>query len=468
MPRLVLINPVSDPKRGIQSRKITRFPPLGLASIAAMTPSAWDIRLLDENVRISPFPEADLVGITSFTSTINRAYEIASSYRQRNIPVVMGGIHPTMMPEEALCHADCVVVGEGEWVWPKVLKDLESGSLRKIYKADPEELISLPFPRRDLFDSGYSWGTIQTSRGCPMDCHFCSVTAFNGRRFRQRPLEHVWDELKTIPQRNIFFVDDNILGYGKDAEDRAIRFFRGMVERGMRKRFVCQTSLNFAQNTEVLKWAEKAGCKMIFVGLESISEHSLKHFGKAYNLKRGTGSYAESIRRCHDFGIGVIGALMFGSDGEDPGIFQKTLNFIQESGLDVIQITFATPLPGTRFFEKLLHEARLTHTDFPMDWRAYSFSKILFRTKGMSAEDLYRGMASVKDGLYSFAVFTRRVFRTLKETRNFTTAFLSYKLNKGYRKGYMETSYFKPYSSLHRNISKRCLSRDSRPGLPSA
>ena len=465
MPRLILINPVPDHKRGWHRRQITRFPPLGLGYLAALTPPHWEITLVDENIRVNPLPDADLVGITSFTSTVNRAYEIAMFYRRKKIPAVMGGIHVTMLPEEALHYADCVVQGEGEWVWPQVLKDFERGSLQEIYKADPKELSSLPFPRRDLFDPSYAWGTIQTSRGCPMDCHFCSVSTFNGRRFRQRPLEEVWDELKIIPHKNIFFVDDNILGYGRAAEERAICLFRGMVEKKIRKRFLCQTSLNFAENPEVLKWAQKAGCKMIFVGLESVSEGSLKYFGKSYNLKKGVQDYSTSIRRCHDHGIGVIGALMFGSDGEDPGIFQKTLRFIKESGLDVIQITFATPLPGTKLFNKLHEEGRLTYTNFPEDWGAYRFSRVVFKPKGIFDEDLYRGMTFVKDGLYTRLSFFTRVFRTFFETKALTTTYLSYKLNMGYRRAYLETSYFKPYSSLYRKAEEEKLPCDSQ-GLP--
>jgi radical SAM superfamily enzyme YgiQ (UPF0313 family) len=437
-----------------------------------MTPPDWTVTLVDENIAPAVLPEADLVGITSFTSTINRAYELATAYRDREVPVVMGGIHPTMVSEEARQFADSVVRGEAEALWPQVLQDAEGGCLKPIYEGRPELLSDLPHPRRDLFDPCYAWGTLQTSRGCPMDCHFCSVTAFNGRRFRQRPVADVLDELATIPQRNIFFVDDNLLGYGRQAEARAIQLFRGMVERGLRKRFACQTSLNFADNPQVLKWAQKAGCKMIFVGLESVSEGSLESMGKSYNLKKGTGQYAACIRRCHAHGIGVIGALIFGSDQDDPRIFERTLHFIRTSGLDVIQITFATPLPGTRFFEQLQREGRLTHTDFPEDWKAYSFSRILFRTRGMSAEDLYLGMVYVKDHLYTPIPFVRRALRTLLETRDLATAAMAYKLNKGYRRGYLETAYFQPYSSMHRQASsrqpaqslQRCAAREGAQG----
>ncbi len=423
--------------------------------------------LVDENIAPAVLPEADLVGITSFTSTINRAYELARAYRKRNVPVVMGGIHPTMAPEEARQFADSIVRGEAEALWPAVLQDAEGGRLKAVYEGRPERLSELPHPKRELFDAGYAWGTLQTSRGCPMDCHFCSVTAFNGRRFRQRPVGDVLDELATIPQRQIFFVDDNLLGYGRQAEARAIELFRGMVERRLRKRFACQTSLNFADNPHVLKWAQKAGCKMIFVGLESVSEGSLESMGKSYNLKKGTAQYAACIRRCHAHGIGVIGAFIFGSDKDDPGIFDRTLGFIRTSGLDVVQITFATPLPGTRFFEQLQREGRLTRTDFPKDWKAYSFSRILFRTRGLSEEDLYRGMVYVKDNLYMSLPFIRRVLRTLVETRDPATAAMAYKLNKGYRRGYLETAYFQPYSSLYRRTSVRQSRRFRRRGAAS-
>ncbi len=436
---------------------------MGLAYLAAVTPPDWTVTLVDENIAPAVLPDADLVGITSFTSTINRAYGLASVYRARTVPVVMGGIHPTMLSEEARQFADSVVRGEAEAVWPQVLRDAQAGCLKPLYEGRPQRLADLPHPRRDLFDLGYAWGTLQTSRGCPMDCHFCSVTAFNGRRFRQRPVADVLQELATIPQRHIFFVDDNLLGYGRQAEARAVELFRGMVERGLGKRFVCQTSLNFADNPQVLKWAQKAGCKMIFVGLESVSEGSLESMGKSYNLKKGTDQYAACIRRCHAHGIGVIGALIFGNDEDDPGIFDRTLGFIRTSGLDVIQITFATPLPGTRLFEQLQREGRLTRTDFPRDWKDYSFSRILFRTRGMSAEDFYRGMVYVKDHLYTPMPFIRRVFRTLLETRDPATAAMAYKLNKGYRRGYLETAYFQPYSSMHRRASARKPTRSRRP-----
>jgi radical SAM superfamily enzyme YgiQ (UPF0313 family) len=211
--RLVLINPVNPARVGLTVNKSSRFPPIGLGIVAAVTPSSWDIKLLDENWRPFSYQEADLVGITAFTASANRAYEIASIYRQGGVPVVIGGIHASMCPEEALSFADAVVIGEAEAVWPQVIADVEAGCLQQIYKGGWSDLSGVPSPRRDLFHPGYMFASVQTSRGCPMDCEFCSVTAFNGRRYRRRPLGEVLAELETIPQKMIFFVDDNIIGY---------------------------------------------------------------------------------------------------------------------------------------------------------------------------------------------------------------------------------------------------------------
>jgi radical SAM superfamily enzyme YgiQ (UPF0313 family) len=174
------------------------------------------------------------------------------------VPVVMGGIHASMCTEEALRFVDAVVVGEAEATWPQVVADVEAGRLRRVYRGEGVNLAGLPRPRRDLFHPGYMFTSVQTSRGCPMDCEFCSVTAFNGRRCRRRPPAEVLSELETIPQKMLFFVDDNIIGYGRESRDQALAIFRGMVARGLDKWWFCQASLNFADDEEVLRWAAAA------------------------------------------------------------------------------------------------------------------------------------------------------------------------------------------------------------------
>jgi radical SAM superfamily enzyme YgiQ (UPF0313 family) len=215
--KLVLINPVDHTRVGLTVNKSSRFPPLGLAIVAALTPDSWDVTLLDETWEQFSYTEADLVGITTFTATAPRAYEIARLYRSKGVPVALGGIHASMCPEEASQFADCLVTGEAETAWPRVMADFAAGSLKTNYSGAWGELAGQPFPRRDLFNSGYMFASVQTSRGCPMDCNFCSVTAFNGRRYRRRPAGEVLDELCGVAQKMVFFIDDNIIGYGEEA-----------------------------------------------------------------------------------------------------------------------------------------------------------------------------------------------------------------------------------------------------------
>ena len=215
MPRLLLINP-SNIRKGLGNTRATAWPPLNLPYLAAATPHHYQIEVFDENIESFEYREADIVGITAYTASAYRAYQISENYRKQGIPTIIGGIHASMMPEEALRFCDSVVIGEAEDVWPRVLEDFEAGSLQRQYKGSWANLEHLPLPRRDILRNDYyHWGSIQTSRGCPMDCTFCSVTAFNGRRFRRRPLDSVIEELEQIPQRMVAIVHDNIIGYGK-------------------------------------------------------------------------------------------------------------------------------------------------------------------------------------------------------------------------------------------------------------
>ncbi|MBM3405694.1 MAG: radical SAM protein, partial [Bacteroidetes bacterium] len=235
-PRLLLINPVSRHRRGLALEAHDKMPPLCLAILAAYTPANWKTRILDENYQDFRFREANLVGLTAYTPNAYRAYEIAYIYRQKKIPVVMGGIHVSMCPDEALQYVDSVVIGEAESVWPQVIADAEAGCLKQIYHGALLPLEKQKIPRHDLCYPLYLWRSIQTSRGCPMDCDFCSVTSFNGGKFRFRPVEEVIEELRTYhgDGRNIFFVDDNIGGITKDHQERAKELFRAIIRSGMK------------------------------------------------------------------------------------------------------------------------------------------------------------------------------------------------------------------------------------------
>ena len=250
MKTLLLINPV-EKKRSLGAYKSSSTPPLSLAYIAALTPDTkYRIIIIDENIEPLDYPEADIVGITSYTAHIRRAYEIAGVYRSRSTPVIMGGIHVSTLPDEALAYCDAVVIGEAESVWANVLEDFESGRLQPKYHAELLPLENIPFPKRNhLNNKRYLWGTILTSRGCPMDCSFCSVTRFNGRKFRRRKVEHVVAELLEIKQKFVMIVDDNILGHenrsgsqGSVGKAWLIELFNTIIRKKIRKYFYVQAS----------------------------------------------------------------------------------------------------------------------------------------------------------------------------------------------------------------------------------
>jgi radical SAM superfamily enzyme YgiQ (UPF0313 family) len=269
---LLLINPANKTGSGFIVNKDTRYQPLSLGIIAALTPPHWKVKIIDENFREFRYYDADLVGFTAFSSTVVRAYELAAVYRERGIPTIIGGIHASMCPEEAGRYVDCVVTGEAETIWPTIIDDFERSQLKPLYRGTLSNLILSPQPRRELFHPGYVFASVQTTRGCPMNCDFCSVTAFNGAHYRFRPIQEVIAEMKSIPQKNVFILDDNIVGYNTKAQERAIELFKAIIGSGIRKDWIGQASLNVADNEEVLKYAARSGCRMLFIGIESERE----------------------------------------------------------------------------------------------------------------------------------------------------------------------------------------------------
>ncbi len=428
--RLLLINPVNQDVAGLTINPSSTFPPLGLGIIAVLTPDNFQVKLIDENFDKFEYEDADLVGITAFTSVANRAYEISAHYKKKGIPVIMGGIHASMVPEEALRYVDSVVIGEAESIWPTVMEDFLHNNLKERYEGIHLDLKNSIVPNREIFSNKYLFGTIQTSRGCPMDCYFCSVSAFNGKRYRQRPYEEVLDELEKMPQRYIFFVDDNILGYGKSAEERAINLFKGMVERKLNKTWFCQASLNFGSNEVVIKWAAKAGCKMVFLGLESADPEELKAMEKKLNLQL---EYERAFKNINKYKIAVLGAFIFGSDAETKESMWRKVKYILENRIDVIQTTTLTPLPGTRLFKDLQQNNRLIHTNFPKDWNLYDMGHLTFRINNMDNEEFLKIHKKCSKKLFSKITLYKKFLKTWLHCRSLQTSMWAYSSNKNYR-----------------------------------
>jgi len=415
---LLLINPLEPYKRDALFDTSTISPPLGLGIIAGLTPNDWEVEIFDENFGVFEYQPADLVGITALTSAALRAYELSELYRKNGVATVLGGIHVSMRPDEAELYADAIVVGEAEGVWKKVLADFKENKLRKRYYGDQLPLENAVWPRRDLFHPGYAYENIQTTRGCPMNCDFCSVHTFNGNHYRQRPVEDVLDELENIKSERLFFVDDNLIGYSKTSTERAIRLFKGMIERGIKKDWYCQASLNIANNDEVLKWAAASGCQMILIGIESEKVEQLQETNKKMNLKIGVDHYEEAFNKIHAHGISVLGALVFGLDSDSEEDLMNRAQYAINSGIDAMQATIITPLPGTGLFNRLEKENRLLFTNFPEDWKHYHFLEVIHQPRLMSPEKLMETMHTCWNLMWNEKTLYRKMLKTLKATKS--------------------------------------------------
>jgi radical SAM superfamily enzyme YgiQ (UPF0313 family) len=426
--------------------KISTFPPLSLAYVAAATPSDWQIKILDENFDIFTFEEADLVGITAFTSNINRAYEIARIYRERGIKVVMGGIHVSMLPDEALKYADSVVIGEAEGIWGQVISDFENDHLAPKYEGQRIDLEKRNIrPRRDLQHPGYLWTSVQTSRGCPFSCSFCSVTKYLGKEYRQRSDQDVLEELKNIKGKYITFVDDNLIGYTSDSRERARRLFQGMVDLKLSKQWWMQTSLNAADDEGLIELAARAGCMFVFIGFETIDKATLKDMRKGVNLRIGVENYKKAVRTFHRHGIGVLGAFIIGNDYESDAYYKKLSDFLVNSGIDIFQVSILTPLPGTELMTQVQDAKRSIYQEFPQDWEKYRFSYVVHNPAGVEAETIYIGDNYLKNRLYSFPVYQYRMLRSFFNLRNLLNFHTVFKLNQSMRKSWRNSHYYKTY-----------------------
>ncbi|MBI3585070.1 MAG: B12-binding domain-containing radical SAM protein [Nitrospinae bacterium] len=403
--KLTLIYPAHKKNLGDNKKKRGRYPvpQLSLPTIAGLTDGRFEVNIVDDNIEDIDFDvRTDLVGITTMTALAPRAYTIAQEFRKRGVPVILGGIHVSMLPDEASNYADSIVLGEAEDIWPTLLEDFIHGRLKKIYRGTGRHtLVNLPRPRLDLLkrDRYFSTSLLMASRGCPHDCHYCSVTTFWGKGFRYRPIPDVIEELKSLKDRFVFFVDDNLYGNKIYAK----KLFKEMIP--LRKKWSCQGDSLIANDKELLSLAAESGCQWIFIGIESISEKNLTKMRKSFNKVR---QYKESFKKIHDAGINIFGSFIFGLDDDDKNVFKDTVDFAIDVKLDAANFYILTPLPGTKLFQEMKEAGRLLHTQ----WDKYDANHVVFKPDRLTSDELIEGLIYAYNYFYSIPSIFRRIIRT--------------------------------------------------------
>ncbi len=377
------------------------FARLTLTALAALTPPEIEVKITDENVEPIDFEEdVDLVGVTGMVMHAPRAYEIARKFRQRGIPVVMGGPHASSVPLEVKEYADAVVIGEAENVWEGLIEDFKKGYLKPFYKKDNFcSMERLPFPRLDLLrkDAYMTVNCVQTTRGCPHQCDFCHVTHFFGKTYRCRPVEEVIEEVERLDGEFVVFIDDNIAGNRRYAKELFTQL------KALKKKWASQASMTLTRDPELLKLAAESGCVSLFMGVESLSTENLKEVNKTFNR---VSQFDEAMKALHDHDIMVLAGFIFGLDHDDEGVFERTLRFCERNRIELPTFFILTPLPGTALFQRMESEGRLLHKD----WGQYNGATVVFKPRLMTEETLQRGFNwACKEG-YSWNSIFKRVF----------------------------------------------------------
>lgn len=397
--QIMFISPSRGPATAGKISAIIRFPQISLLYLAAVTPPSHQVSIIEEEAQeVDLAASCDLVGITCMTANAHRAYELADQFRQRGCKVVLGGVHPTVLPSEAKEHCDSVVVGEAEPIWASLLEDAERGALKPYYHGEASwDLNAYPLPRRAVGRVGSVIGIVPAiaSRGCTYDCEFCCVKRVFGRGIRHVSVERVIEDVVSIRPRWVMFLDDNIMGDPVYAS----KLFAALGKYGIQ--WGGQASISFAKNDALLRQAASNGCVGLFVGFESVSERRLERMSKGMRTLSAT---REAIRKIMDSGIFIHASMIFGFDEDDSSVFDNTLEFLYRCHIPSATFNILTPYPGTVLHDKLKAEGRLLTTD----WSYYDHCTPTFKPRLMSIDDLYEGYWRVKKSFYSLSsIFTR-------------------------------------------------------------
>ena len=403
MPKLLLITASSDEIRRARRSRFLNFQQITMPYLAAMVPSAWHVTHVDEEAEdIDWTDQPDVVGITFHTPSAYHAYSLAARFRSRGACVVMGGPHVTLLPEEAGRHADVIFVGEAEGLWEEFLNGFVTGTYRRVYRqAGPTSLEGIPMARKTLFHrNDFTSGVLFATRGCPNRCDFCSIVVMYKHGLRKRPIAEVAAEYGSFHGKRIIFWDDNIAADKKYAK----QLFGAIAP--YRKWWSSQATIQSAQDDELLDAAARSGCKQLFLGLESVSQSSMKEVRKGFNRVE---DYARVVQRVHAHGIAVQAGIVFGFDNDTPAIFKDTLDFLEEAGVQNATFNILTPYPGTPLFQRMDAQGRI----LTRDWRKYNGrTAVVFQPKQMSVDEVLAGFRYANRRFYSLPSVAKRMWRS--------------------------------------------------------
>ncbi len=462
--RIALINPIARRTQGYHTIG-SKIPQLALQVLAQLTPREHSVDLIDElfgtdctdqRIRRGNY---DLVGVTSYTSGATRAYEIAAQCRRESITCIIGGPHASAMPQEAIQHFDSVAVGECDEIYPKILADAAADRLDRFYHGTlPDlELTGYGRARQDLqpLNGVYDVSAIQTSRGCPVGCEYCSVTKFNGAPIRRRRMDDVIDEWFSTTKPFMFVVDDNFFGVGEKHAIWAKELLRRIIQEGHKRSrlanvlkripglrrligfaprlWFSQTTVNMGDDPQGLSLASEAGCVGMLVGFETFNGDNLKDFHKGINRKN-LARYQTLVRGFQRAGISVFGGFIIGADADDETTVSTTALQAVQVGIDTIQITNLTPLPGTKMYDRYLSEGRIFATNYPEDWERYTFVETVYHPRNMTAQRLDEVIYELRHIAARESWVWKRTLRTLWRTRNLMTAAFIHGMNVGWKR----------------------------------
>jgi radical SAM superfamily enzyme YgiQ (UPF0313 family) len=441
--KIKIIAPHDPSDTSISSGELFRFQKVNLPLLASLTPPEHSVCIVDEAFAPDdPHQDVDLVGITVMTGLASRAYTIADTYRDRGIKVVLGGIHVTVRPSEALKHADAVVLGEAEETWPKAVIDAGMNRLQKMYRASGlTDLCALPLPKRHLYPASlninhFPIGTgVEASRGCPYDCEFCSIGRIMGKKYRVRPVADIISELNSIQSRDLFIVDDAIALNRNNAK----QLFSEMIP--LKKRWIGQATLSLAEDLDLLKLMKRSGCFGLILGFESVDEKTQDRMRKTSMMKL---SSSDVIKRFHGEGIPIMGSFIFGFDNEKKDIFDRTLEYCLKHHVDVVSVRIICPFPGTRLYDRLLEENRLLEPEWWL--KGYKEGTLLFHPKGMTLDEFEEGWNRIVKHIYSYSgIFHRLLSKRLLKRSIFNAKVITgvnLTNRKRYFKGLSESELF--------------------------